>query len=234
MRLRKEQSGFVLSGVALLLVLPAMLLVASFLNVVTVGGETTSLQVVADKVFYTGHDTERMIKHMENRGLPLNNETLGQLAENYQASTGLLVDLPGVVVYPIWTLRTSPSDNTRHYAGTKYCRITTVSSKMWWYSFEDKDEEKGESPDWDYNEPRLQVEKLDGSIKVTFLEYDGGYTAKVYYGDNIIFSEVKRGSSSDPDNTVIVENVLQLNVPVLLRDPRGAAQYSATVPLTYT
>jgi len=235
MRLRQEQRGFVLSGVALLLVLPAMLLAASLLRVVEIRGETTSLQALADKVTYTGHDIERMIKYMNDKGLPINSETLGYLADNYRASTGLLVDLPGVVVYPIWIHIIN--NGVYHYSGTKYCRITEIAPGVWEYGFEDKDEVADPPVDWDYNEPRLQVEKIGDNIKVTFLGYDGGYSARVYYQrpyeNEIIFERVgPSGYCSDPDRTHTVEKVLKLNVPVLLGDPRGAAQYSTTVPLT--
>lgn len=228
MRLRHEQHGFVLSGAALLLVLPAMLLAASALRMVEIGGETTSLQTVADKVVHTGYDLERMIRYMDNRGLPINNETLGCLADNYRGSTGLLVDLPGVVVYPIWIHVNNTGVD--HYAGTKYCRITEITSGVWEYNFEDLDEELGQNPDWDYNEPRLQVEKIGDNIRVTFLGYEGGYTAEVWYSGTWLFHA--EDPPPPPPAPVTVENVVKLNVPLLIRDPRGAAQYSTTVSLT--
>lgn len=92
-KLRDEQRGFVLSGIALLLVLPAMLLAASCLRVVEAGEEAASLQALSDKVNYTGNDIERMVKYMENSKLPIDNSTLNALADNYQAATGLLVNL---------------------------------------------------------------------------------------------------------------------------------------------
>ncbi|NVM56554.1 MAG: hypothetical protein HWN51_00320 [Desulfobacterales bacterium] len=91
--LHHDQRGFVLSGIALLLVLPAMLLAASFLAIAGAGGEAVSLQSLSDKVVYTGHDIERLINYMENNGLPIDNTTLSALAENYIAATGLLVDI---------------------------------------------------------------------------------------------------------------------------------------------
>ena len=227
MRLRRDQHGFVLSGIALLLVLPAMLLAASVLRMAEIGGETTSLQTVADKVVYTGYDLEYMIKYMNNEGLPINSESLGYLADNYRASTGLLVDLPGVVVYPI---RINIIDTgLDHYSGTKYCRITEIASGVWEYNFEDLDEEHGQHPDWDFNEPRLLVERIGDNIRITFLEYDGGYSAYVYYSSTRLFL-VYRNISPKP--TATVENAIKLNVPVLIRDPRGVAWYSKTVELT--
>jgi hypothetical protein len=230
MRLRQDQRGFVLSGTALLLVLPAMLLTATFLRTVEIGGETTSLQAVADKVANTGYDLERMVRYMDNRGLPINSETLGYLADNYRASTGLLVDLPGVVVYPMWTHVNN--NGVDHYAGTRYCRITEVASGVWEYNFEDKDEDEDPPVDYDYNEPRLQVEKIGENIRVTFLGYEGGYSAQVFYDTTLIFAQVGPNNfCSDADNIVIVENVIELSVPISVSDPREAARYSTTVPL---
>ncbi len=93
LKLRNDQRGFVMSGIALLLVLPAMLLASSCLRIIETGGETTSLQALSDKVSYTGHDIERMIEYMSNNRLPINDNTLNELAENYRAVTGLLVNL---------------------------------------------------------------------------------------------------------------------------------------------
>lgn len=91
LRLSHEQRGFVLSGLTLLLVLPAMFIAASYFKIVEAGGEAASLQALADKVSYTGHDIERVIEHMENQKLIINGDTLNDLADNYSATTGLLV-----------------------------------------------------------------------------------------------------------------------------------------------
>jgi hypothetical protein len=88
-----DQRGLVLSGLALLMVLPAMLLAASYFRVVEMGGGVTSIQTIADKVNYTGHDAERMIDYLLVQGQPIDNTTLNALADNYCAATGLLVDI---------------------------------------------------------------------------------------------------------------------------------------------
>lgn len=93
LRLRDDQRGFVVSGIALLLVLPAMLLAASCLRIVETGGETTSLQTLSDKVSSAGRDIERMINDIQSKKLPIENATLNQIAENYRSSTGLLVSV---------------------------------------------------------------------------------------------------------------------------------------------
>ncbi|MFQ5762614.1 MAG: hypothetical protein ACE5PO_06235 [Candidatus Bathyarchaeia archaeon] len=93
MKLRRDQRGFVLSGIALLLVLPAMLLATSFLGVIEAGGEAASLQALSDKVSSVGRDIERMVRYMENNKLTIDNSTLNALAENYHAATGLLVNI---------------------------------------------------------------------------------------------------------------------------------------------
>lgn len=93
MKLKQEQRGFVLSGIALLLVLPAMLLAASCLMIVEAGGEAASLQALADKVDYTGRDIRRIINQFVDENKPIDNTTLSSLAENYRTATGLLVDI---------------------------------------------------------------------------------------------------------------------------------------------
>ncbi len=95
MRMRQDQRGFVLSGTALLLVLPAMLLVASCFAIIEMGGEAAALQASADKVFYTGNDIERVVKDLWGENLLIENAdiTLSKLADNYRAATGLLVDI---------------------------------------------------------------------------------------------------------------------------------------------
>ncbi len=218
-----------MSGIALLLVLPAMLLAASCLRIIETGGETTSLQALSDKVSYTGHDIERMIKYMSNNRLPINDNTLKQLAENYRAATGLLVDIGPTPVYPLWihVIETGVD----HYAGTKYCRVTDNSPGVWRYGFEDLDEELGETVDWDYDDPRLLVEKLNGSIRITIEEYTGEYHSDIYYSDQLLWANVGGGEKNHVGENIEVEDVIQLEVPIYVRDPRDAARYSSTVPI---
>jgi len=94
--LSREQRGLLLSGLALLLVLPAMLLVASYFRMVEMGSEATATQIAMDKVNYAARDIERVIKYMMRTGQPFDNLTLRELADNYRVATGLLVDVAGV------------------------------------------------------------------------------------------------------------------------------------------
>jgi hypothetical protein len=92
----REQRGLLLSGLALLLVLPAMLLVASYFRMVKMGSDATAAQIEMDKINYAMNDIERIIKYMVKTGQPFDNATLGELADNYRVSTGLLVDISGL------------------------------------------------------------------------------------------------------------------------------------------
>lgn len=97
MRLNRDQRGFVLSGLALLLILPAMLLSASCLAIVARGGETVSLQITADKVHATGLDLKGTIEWMWlHSGVPVDNGTLLRLGAEYENSTGLLIEVSNV------------------------------------------------------------------------------------------------------------------------------------------
>jgi hypothetical protein len=93
--LGREQRGLLLSGLALLLVLPAMLLVASYFRMVKMGSDATAAQIEMDKVNYAVNDIQRIIKYMVKTGQPFDNTTLRRLADNYRVSTGLLVDISG-------------------------------------------------------------------------------------------------------------------------------------------
>jgi hypothetical protein len=85
-----------MSGLALLLVLPAMLLATSYFKVIELGGEAATIQIVADKVNYAGRDVERVIKYWLQQGTSVDNYLLNKLAENYRAATGLLVNIKGI------------------------------------------------------------------------------------------------------------------------------------------
>ena len=94
--LREDNRGLLMSGLALLLVLPAMLLAASYFKVIELGSETAATQIAADKVNYAGHDIERVIKYLLQQGTPIDNYLLGNLVENYRAATGLLININGI------------------------------------------------------------------------------------------------------------------------------------------
>lgn len=91
--LNEDKRGFVLSGMALLLVLPAMLLASSYLIVVKEGAETVSIQATADKVSYTGRDIESLVGQMYLYHMRIDNSVLDGIAGVYESSTGLSVDL---------------------------------------------------------------------------------------------------------------------------------------------
>ncbi|MBA7604356.1 hypothetical protein ES703_11476 [subsurface metagenome] len=228
MKLRQDQRGFVLSGIALLLVLPAMLLATSCFTIIEMGGEATALQASADKVFYTGKDIERIIENLWGYNLLFDNEnnanaTFAELAENYRAATGLLVDI--TPSWMLWSYLETRDEN--HYAGTIDCRIERVGPNNWRYHFEQL---------WiiiDYNEPILLVTKLNGSLQITLEEYDTIfplYRSDIYYSDNKLWDDVINNDSRLGGN-VVVDGTTQLIVSVHVRDPRGAAQYSSTVEL---
>ncbi|TKJ26313.1 MAG: hypothetical protein CEE41_02445 [Hadesarchaea archaeon B3_Hades] len=232
MRLKEEQRGFVLSGIALLLVLPAMLLAASCFRIIETGGEAVSLQATADKVFYTGDDIERIINDMWDENLLANNESnvnvkFDELADNYRVITGLLVDLT-----PSWKLWIHVENNgADHYAGTKYCKVEHVAPENWRYYFEDLDEEEGETPDWDYDEPILLVEKIGSKLRITIEDYTSPYYSDIYYSGQLLWSDVGGTGKNHVGENIEVDGVLQLEVSVYVRDPRGATRYSSTVEL---
>jgi hypothetical protein len=203
--LRNDQRGFVLSGLALLLVLPAMLLAASCLKTIEVGGEATSLQTLSDKVSYTGYDIERMIKYMTNKKIPIDNSTLNSLAENYRAVTGLLVDIvptPHIVV-----LAREKLDQGEEYE---------LETTLFGFELDVEAENKGAV---------IDVEFEFGGV-----ENDGQGTdfTRSIQRDNVLAEVIVGGGWLEVRYTA---GTKVRGVFLSVRDPRGAARYLSTMRL---
>lgn len=56
-----DQKGYVMNGLAFLLILPAILLVAVYIDMTTLGGQSVSLVMQSDTTFYAAKDIERNI-----------------------------------------------------------------------------------------------------------------------------------------------------------------------------
>lgn len=128
----REQRGLLLSGLALLLVLPAMLLVASYFRMVKMGSDATAAQIEMDKVNYAVRDIERVIKYMVKTGQPFDNTTLTRLADNYRASTGLLVDISGFdsdndnAIDTAFISLQDPNEETRYFTTLKFTGLSVM------------------------------------------------------------------------------------------------------------
>jgi hypothetical protein len=231
MSLRHDKGGFVLSGIALLLIIPAMLLMASTLMVVETGGQSTNIQGQYDKVYHTGEDLSNVINLMQNNNVWLDDNILKSLTDNCRSATGLLVDVHVVSwVFPIWEHIEDSGEN--HYAGSIYSWIEKISDNIWDYSFEDLTLGKDNIVDFDYNEPVLQVERVSpGTLKITALMYQGGYHSDIYYSNTFIF---RVGNMTDNIGSFkfVSENQLQRRViSISVWDPRGAARYDENINL---
>lgn len=102
---RNDDRGLVLSGLALLLILPAVLLASTYFTVVFKGGETTSIQATSDKVFYAGTDIENLIAQMNRYDISINNTTLNVIEKKYELAMALEAELhrtDNLVTINIW------------------------------------------------------------------------------------------------------------------------------------
>lgn len=88
-----DENGFVLSGLALLLILPAMLLASSYLLIVAESGEIASIQTNAESVSATGRDVRDTVRKMKLYELRINESTLNDIAQQHEHYTGLTVNL---------------------------------------------------------------------------------------------------------------------------------------------
>ncbi len=100
------------------------------------------------------------------------------------------------VLRPFWVhIKDSRWASWPHRIDTDYCRIEVLEAgEHWKVGFEDQDEVYGEHrPDYDYDEPLLDVLRMDGFLLVTVSDYGGYLAADVYYGDTLLFDRVCGG-----------------------------------------
>lgn len=233
MKTKYGQKGVALSSAALLLMLPALLLVATSLTIIEIGGETNSIQILADKVNYTGKGISKTIMLMQKNRIPINDTSLQTLAEKYRAATGLMVCIFTSKVYPIW-IHVQPT-GVDHYAGSNYCIIENISNDKWRYSFEDFDASAGDVVDFDYNEPDLLIEKIDENLRITVLAYDSPYFSDVYYSKELLWSGVGGINKAHVgETTEIDENSFGnfLLISIEIRDPSDSARYIENILFT--
>ncbi|MGB9977812.1 hypothetical protein [Methanobacterium sp.] len=108
-----DQKGYIMSGLTILLIIPAFLLIAVFIDMVHTGSETQSLVIQSDITFYTAKDiesnipviTEKILQEITNNvvktGFPLTDsrnviksnlqEELNRLSEKYQNNESINV-----------------------------------------------------------------------------------------------------------------------------------------------
>jgi hypothetical protein len=78
---------------------------------------------------------------------------------------------------------------TIYASETEWCKITTVKpGREWLYCFEEMKDQP--NPDYDYNEPVLHVEKLDGRLQLTVREYHGRFHVDLYAFDRPVLRNV--------------------------------------------
>ncbi|MEM4188535.1 MAG: hypothetical protein QXN56_05210 [Candidatus Hadarchaeum sp.] len=227
------ERGVALSSLVLLLMLPALLLAASGLKIIEIGGETNSIQILADKVYYTGKEISETIKLMQRNRAPINDLSLQMLADKYRAATGLIICITSDRFYPLWIHVNTTGVN--HYAGSKYCVVEKISANIWRYSFEDSDADAGETVDFDYNEPVLIIEKIDENLKITVLAYNSHHSSDVYYSKELLWSEVGGiGERHVGETAEIEENCFGpfILIYIEIRDPNDSARYLENILLT--
>jgi hypothetical protein len=226
-----DERGFVLSGIALLLVLPALLLAAACVRLAEIGGEAVSLQGTADLVFYTAYDVQRTLELIweENLlfdNLPNANRYFERLAENYRMATGLLVDL-----VPRWMLWIHAYyDNQDYRAGTGHSKVARVSQENWIYYFD-----IGGVEDW--NEPILKVVKQRDNLKIILQNYHFPVSppdenaADIYYSTILLWSYVIHDDPRIGSENTVPGTTTQLAVSISVKDPNDIARYSSLVEL---
>jgi len=225
--MREDQRGFILNGIALLLILPALLLAGTCVKLAEFGGETIALQSMGDAVFYAGNDLKRVLQLSWEENLFFDNlenadRWFTSLAENYAVTTGLSVSITTQ-----WYLRTHAYKTGQDlYAGSSHCRIARISENTWVYYFDI------EWPDW--NEPIISVTKDGDNLVITLDQYHFPTTdnaSDIYFSDNLLWDNVIDADPRIGESITIPNTITQLHVTATISDSRGAVQYSTTVDL---
>jgi hypothetical protein len=93
---------------------------------------------------------------------------------------------------------------TIYASETEWCKITTVKpGREWLYCFEEMKDQP--NPDYDYNEPVLHVEKLDGRLQLTVREYHGRFHVDLYAFDRLVLRDVGGPERRHVGASLIVE-----------------------------
>ncbi len=87
---------------------------------------------------------------------------------------------------------------------SEWCRIETIRpGREWVYGFE---EMKGQpSPDYDYDEPLLHVEKIDNRLQLTIKEYHGRFHVDIFAFKQLVWRDVGGPEHRHVGDSVIVE-----------------------------
>lgn len=243
-----DEKGFVLSGVALLLLLPALLLSATFLSMTKIGGEATSAQSISGEITAIAQDIKETIWYMKDSGMSIENETLNNLAENYSKNPLIEYIEIGTAPFNIWENihpeTPNPEEAYVHRAGGKCCEVKNKGPGMWQYNFEDLPSGEPTTDD-DYNEPLLTLESLEnGDWKVKIENtYTAGYWTDIWWDNQLLWKNVNRvpgtnQGSMEPDEGLHVgDSKIVSGVPesalvsVEIEDPARIVHYKEIFPI---
>ncbi|MEM3402031.1 MAG: hypothetical protein QW179_04175 [Candidatus Hadarchaeales archaeon] len=225
--MRGDERGFALSGFALLLILPAVLIGGTLLRVAAFGAESIGLQAVADKVFYAGRDIERLVRKTWDENIladnrPNANATILGIQENYRNNAGVVAEV--IPTWKLWTRsenRPNPSGIRDSRAGTNYCKVARGRGDNWFYYFE------AYQMSIDYNDIILRVSRGE-NLTITVVGFDPvvNWPIDVYYGDILLWDDVRRENIG---LSTTVAGTIQLTVDIEVEDARGVARYSSSL-----
>lgn len=79
-----------------------------------------------------------------------------------------------------------------HFAFTKYFKVYSSGSTWARVGFEVQDEEIGETPDWDFDEPKLYLEVISPTrVRITVESFADTYSVQLWYSDKLLTGAVE-------------------------------------------
>jgi len=95
-----------------------------------------------------------------------------------------------------------------HNAFSEYFKIYSITDNSARVGFEDLDERKDKKVDWDFNEPILDIKLEDNKLIIKIVEFEGGYTVDLYYGDKLLIKDCRRHVGAEVEVEVQESSVI--------------------------
>jgi len=91
-----------------------------------------------------------------------------------------------------------------HATESEWCRVREIQAdREWQYGFEEMKNQP--NPDFDYNEPLLDVEKKDNRLQLTIMEYHGRFHVDVFAFNRLVWRNVGGPERRHVGDSLIVE-----------------------------
>jgi len=246
-----DNKGMILSGMAILLLLPAMFLSASFYNIAETGAEEVRMKQFSARAEHTAFNIKKTIRDRRKSRERIDVRVLEGIARDFERETAFNNIRVEWEPFDIRARYSFEGDYTySHWITTEdwQCYYANLKPGVWFYTFESMQNKE----DFSYGEPALRIEKKENNWEITVLErfLHGTASADIFWGEDQILWNVNSDENSPVHQTYVyaeepadegrmvgdtikVENVdIVPKMRIVLEDPAGIIAYEETFPIT--